>query len=61
MCLVFDFGGGTLDISVVRIAPGSVNVITSHGDYNCGGQDVDEVLMKWILDDIRNNYGKDLS
>ena len=49
LCLVFDFGGGTLDISVVEVGPGNVRVKTSHGDHNCGGQDIDNELMKWLL------------
>ena len=61
LCLVFDFGGGTLDISVVEISPGRVNVKTSHGDYNCGGQDIDDILMRWIMNDIQQKHSLDLS
>ena len=46
--LVFDFGGGTLDVSVVEVDRGMVQVIGTAGDGALGGEDVDDLLMQWV-------------
>ena len=59
--LVFDFGGGTLDISIIQIQNGKFNVLATGGDYFLGGQDVDIALMKYLVEEYKkDNDGYDL-
>src|SRR5215210_6592751 len=58
---VFDFGGGTFDISVREGGEGGVEVNSTNGDTHLGGDDVDEELIKWIIDEFRRDQGIDLS
>src|SRR5918994_657771 len=58
---VFDFGGGTFDISVLEVGEGVVEVKSTNGDTHLGGDDVDEVLVSWIIDEFRKTDGIDLS
>ncbi len=58
--VVYDFGGGTFDVSVVRIESGVVEVLSSHGDTNLGGDDLDAVLMKHVADEFQERHGIDL-
>jgi molecular chaperone DnaK len=57
---VFDFGGGTFDISVLEVGEGVVEVKSTNGDTHLGGDDVDEVLIGWIIDEFRKDQGIDL-
>ena len=57
---VFDFGGGTFDISVLEVGEGVVEVKSTNGDTHLGGDDVDEVLIKWIIDEFKKDQGIDL-
>jgi molecular chaperone DnaK len=59
--VVYDFGGGTFDVSVVRIQDGVVEVISSHGNNHLGGDDFDAKLVGHILDHLRIKHGVDLS
>ena len=59
--LVYDLGGGTFDVSVVRIEDGVVEVISSHGNNHLGGDDFDEKLVAHILDHLKIKHGVDLS
>lgn len=59
--LVFDLGGGTFDISVLEMIDGLVNVVTLEGDNLLGGDDFDEALVGWLLDQVRAEEGVDLS
>ncbi len=58
---VFDFGGGTFDISVLEVGEGVVEVKSTNGDTHLGGDDVDETLIKWIIDEFKKDQGIDLA
>src|SRR5215207_1313880 len=57
---VFDFGGGTFDISVLEVGEGVVEVKSTNGDTHLGGDDVDEILISWIIDEFKKDQGIDL-
>jgi molecular chaperone DnaK (HSP70) len=59
--VVYDLGGGTFDVSVVRIQDGVVEVISGHGNNHLGGDDFDAKLVGHILDHLRIKQGVDLS
>ncbi|MAE42935.1 molecular chaperone DnaK [Candidatus Woesearchaeota archaeon] len=59
--LVFDFGGGTLDVTVMDFSEGVFEVKSTSGDTQLGGTDMDESLMKFIVEDFKNKEGIDLS
>jgi len=58
---VFDFGGGTFDISILEIGEGVVEVKATNGDTHLGGDDIDEVVINWIIEEFRKDQGIDLS
>ncbi|HMV48426.1 MAG TPA: molecular chaperone DnaK, partial [Blastocatellia bacterium] len=58
---VFDFGGGTFDISILEVGEGVVEVKSTNGDTHLGGDDIDERLIRWIIDEFRKDQGIDLS
>jgi len=57
---VFDFGGGTFDISILEVGEGVVEVKSSNGDTHLGGDNIDQRLMSWIIDEFRKDNGTDL-
>ncbi|MBF0165743.1 MAG: Hsp70 family protein [Magnetococcales bacterium] len=57
--LVYDLGGGTFDVSVVRIEEGVVEVISSHGDNHLGGDDFDEAIVNHLLEQFQERHGVD--
>jgi len=57
---VFDFGGGTFDISILEMADGVFRVISTNGDTHLGGDDVDEELINYVADEFRKEHGIDL-
>lgn len=57
--LVYDLGGGTFDVSVVRIEEGVVEVISSHGNNHLGGDDFDHKIVEHILDHLKIKHGFD--
>lgn len=59
--LVYDLGGGTFDVSVVRIEDGVVEVISSHGDNHLGGDDFDEEIVTHLLEQFKERHGVDAS
>ena len=59
--LVYDLGGGTFDVSVVRIEEGVVEVISSHGNNHLGGDDFDQKIVAHILEQIKIKQGVDVS
>lgn len=61
MIIVFDFGGGTFDVSVLEVGEGVVEVKSTNGDTHLGGDDVDEALIKWIIDEFKKDQGIDLT
>ncbi len=58
---VFDFGGGTFDISILEVGEGVVEVKATNGDTHLGGDDIDERLIQWITDEFKKDQGIDLS
>ena len=59
--LIFDFGGGTFDISVLTISEGVIDVQATRGDMNLGGRDLDEVLVEHCLEEFKKTSGVDLT
>ncbi|KAH9600439.1 Heat shock protein 70 family [Trypanosoma melophagium] len=57
--LVFDFGGGTFDVSIITIDGGSFAVRATAGDTHLGGQDVDAALLQYVVDDLKRRHGVD--
>src|ERR1700691_5976963 len=57
---VYDFGGGTFDISILKLHEGIFEVIATNGDTHLGGDDIDNLLIAIALDDIAGDYGLDL-
>ncbi len=58
--LVYDLGGGTFDVSIVRIERGVVEVLASHGDTFLGGDDFDQLLLNHLCDQFQREHGIDL-
>ena len=58
---VYDFGGGTFDISVLEVGEGVIEVKSTNGDTHLGGDDVDKILIDWVVDTFRKDTGIDLS
>lgn len=59
--LVFDLGGGTFDVSILEIADGTFEVISTAGDNKLGGDDWDEVVMKWIASEVKKIHNVDIT
>jgi len=59
--LVYDLGGGTFDVSVVRIEGGVVEVISTHGNNHLGGDDFDQMIVDHVLEHLRVRHGVDVS
>ena len=58
---VYDFGGGTFDISILEVGEGVVEVKATNGDTHLGGDDIDKRIMDWIVEEFRKDQGIDLS
>jgi Fe-S protein assembly chaperone HscA len=58
---VYDFGGGTFDISILRIHDGIFEVLATNGDTHLGGDDIDNLLLRIALEDIASEWQEDLS
>jgi molecular chaperone DnaK len=58
---VFDFGGGTFDVSILEVGDGVVEVKSTNGDTHLGGDDIDHVLMDWLVAEFKKDQGIDLS
>jgi chaperone protein DnaK len=61
LAAVYDLGGGTFDISILRVKDGIFEVLATNGNTHLGGDDFDRALVDWILADIRAAHGVDLS
>lgn len=59
--LVFDLGGGTFDVSILELADGTFEVLATSGDNLLGGDDFDEVIVKWLVETFKKENGVDLS
>ncbi len=58
---VYDFGGGTFDISILEVGEGVVEVKSTNGDTHLGGDDIDQRIQDWIVDEFRKDTGMDLT
>jgi len=58
--LVFDLGGGTFDVSILDLADGTFEVLATAGDNHLGGDDFDAVVVDWMVDEFKKQYGIDL-
>jgi molecular chaperone DnaK len=58
---VYDLGGGTFDVSILRLHDGIFEVVATNGDTHLGGDDIDNLLIRIALDDIRGDMGLDAS
>ena len=59
--LVFDLGGGTFDVSILEVGDGIFEVLSTAGDTNLGGDDFDNVLVTWLMNDFKEKEGIDLT
>ena len=59
--LVFDLGGGTFDVSILEVGDGIFEVLSTAGDTSLGGDDFDNVLVKWLINDFKEKEGIDLA
>ncbi|RZN68551.1 MAG: molecular chaperone DnaK [Candidatus Methanolliviera hydrocarbonicum] len=58
--LVFDFGGGTFDVSILEVGEGVFEVRSTNGDTHLGGDDIDKRIVDWLADEFKSKYGIDL-
>ena len=58
--VVFDFGGGTHDVSILELGDGVFEVLSTDGDTHLGGDDVDEKIINWLADEFNKDEGMDL-
>ncbi len=58
---VFDYGGGTFDISILEVGENIVEVIATNGDTHLGGDDLDQRVMEWLIEEFKKDSGVDLS
>jgi molecular chaperone DnaK len=58
---VYDFGGGTFDISILEVGDNVVQVVATNGDTHLGGDDIDHLLMDWLIAEFRKDTGVDVS
>jgi len=58
--IVFDFGGGTHDVSVLELGDGVFEVLSTDGDTHLGGDDVDDKIINWLAEEFKNDEGIDL-
>ncbi len=58
---VYDFGGGTFDISILEVGEGVVEVKATNGDTHLGGDNIDQLLIEWIIGEFKKEQGIDLS
>ncbi|CBH40381.1 molecular chaperone DnaK [Mycoplasmopsis agalactiae] len=59
--LVFDLGGGTFDVSILELAEGTFEVLSTAGDNRLGGDDWDHEIVKWLIDLIKKDYKTDVT
>ena len=59
--LVYDLGGGTFDVSIIEIGDGVIEVLATNGDTHLGGDDFDNKLIQWMIDEFKKQEGIDLS
>jgi len=58
---VFDYGGGTFDISILEVGENVVEVVATNGDTHLGGDDQDQRIMEWLIEEFKKDTGLDVS
>lgn len=59
--MVYDLGGGTFDVSIIEIGDGVIEVLSTNGDTHLGGDDFDNKITSWLVDEFKKTEGVDLS
>ena len=59
--MVYDLGGGTFDVSIIEIGDGVIEVLSTNGDTRLGGDDFDNAVIRWMVDEFKKSEGVDLS
>ncbi len=59
--VIYDLGGGTFDVSVLEVSADTVEVKSTNGDTHLGGDDFDQVIIRWVLNEFKKDQGVDLS
>ncbi len=59
--VVYDFGGGTFDVTVLEVSSDTIEVKATGGDTHLGGDDIDQVLIHWLISEFKKEHGIDLS
>ena len=59
--MVYDLGGGTFDVSIIEVGDGVIEVLSTNGDTHLGGDDFDNAITNWMIDEFRKAEGVDLS
>ena len=59
--MVYDLGGGTFDVSIIDIGDGVIEVLSTNGDTHLGGDDYDDRITKWLVEEFKSQEGGDLS
>ena len=59
--IVYDLGGGTFDVSVLELGEGVFEVVSTNGDTHLGGDDFDQIIIDWILQEFKKDQGVDLA
>ena len=57
---IYDFGGGTFDISILEIGGGVIEVLSTNGDSHLGGDDIDQAIVDWLLEQFQKDTGMDV-
>jgi molecular chaperone DnaK (HSP70) len=60
-CLIFDLGGGTFDMSILRMENGQARIVSSYGDTNLGGNDFNNRMVEYFVNEIKETYDVDLT
>ena len=58
---IYDFGGGTFDISILDMGDGAVEVLATNGDTHLGGDNIDQRVMEWLIAEFKKDTGLDVS
>ena len=58
--IVYDFGGGTFDVSVLEVGEGVIEVKSTNGDTHLGGDNLDQRIVDWLIDEFKKDEGLDL-
>ncbi|HIC51134.1 MAG TPA: molecular chaperone DnaK, partial [Candidatus Marinimicrobia bacterium] len=59
--IVYDFGGGTFDVSILEIGDNVIEVLSTNGDTHLGGDDFDEIIIQWLLTEFKSDTGMDVA